>query len=78
MIKILICTQGQIGLRKFKQSFPERNKIIYPSQQLRMIINNVLRCQKGNLTAVLKNISFIETEYNFMLLGSLVEYPCFY
>lgn len=77
MIKMLIGTQGQIGLRKFKQYFPERNKIIYLSQQLQMIINNVLRCQRDNLKAVLKNVSFIETEYNFLLVGSLVEYPCF-
>lgn len=28
---MLIRTQGQIGFRKFKQSFPERNKIRYLS-----------------------------------------------
>lgn len=78
MTNMLACTQGQIGLRKFKQSFPERNKIIYPSQQLQVIVNNILRCQRGHLKAVLKNIAFIETEYTFLLIGSLVEYPWFW
>lgn len=31
MVSMLICIQDQIGLRKFKQSFPERNKSHYLS-----------------------------------------------
>lgn len=43
-----------------------------------MIINNILRCQRGHLKAVLNNIPFIETEYSYLLIESLVEYPwCF-
>lgn len=60
---MLICIQGQIGLRKFKQSFPERNKSHYlSSQQLPMIINYIFRCQRGHLKSVLNNIPFIEIE----------------
>lgn len=73
---MLICIQGQIGLRKFKQSFPERNKrvIICPSQQLPMIINFIFRCQKGHLKSVLNDMPFIEIGAA-LLTGSFVEYP---
>lgn len=34
MVNMLICTQGQIGLRKFKHSFPKRSKIHYLSMSV--------------------------------------------